>query len=92
MDTVKTATECYSTICRLNSDDVGTNYTVHFSTDNDGLIMGQNELTFEITGCPIGFGADKNGYICRVCDTFYYNIRHNFERSCLTCDRHANLG
>ena len=32
--------------------------TVQISADNSKLILAQNAMTFIITGCPVGFGAD----------------------------------
>ena len=42
------------------SGDVGSEYTLELSSDNDQLVLAQSELTFNITGCPIRYGADSN--------------------------------
>ena len=62
------------------------------STNNELLVLAETELTFNITGCPIGYGADSNNLTCTVCDTDKYNIDGDFVRECLSCDPDINSG
>ena len=73
-------------------DDVGSSYTLALSTDNELLVLAETELTFNITGCPIGYGSDSNNLTCTVCDSNKYNIDDSFVRECLTCDADVNSG
>ena len=68
------------------ADNIGDNYTLTLVADNDRLILGLKEVTFNVTGCPIGYGADSNNNTCTVCDTATYNIEENFVRNCLSCE------
>merc|ERR1719474_2160363 len=67
-------------------EDVGSEYTLALSTDNELLVLSQSEITFSITGCPVGYGSDSNNYTCTVCDSDTYNIEDGFVRECLDCD------
>ena len=74
------------------SSDFGTNYTLDVLANTDSFIMSTETITFNITGCPVGYGADSNNNTCTVCDTFTYNIEDNFVRNCLSCDPDDNDG
>ena len=74
------------------AENLGENITFQLEADNNRLLLGQSEITFNITGCPIGYGADSNNNTCTVCDTFTYNVEDNFVRNCLSCDPDDNEG
>ena len=68
------------------ADNIGDNYTLTFAADNDRLILGLKEVTFNVTGCPVGYGADSNNNTCTVCGALTYNMEENFVRNCLSCE------
>ena len=70
----------------------GDNYTLNLMVDNNRLLLGQNEITFNVTGCPIGYGADSSNNTCSLCDTFYYNVDDDYVGQCLSCDPDDNAG
>ena len=73
-------------------DDVGALYSVQLSMDNNRLVLDQNELTFNIIGCPAGFGADSSNFTCSVCEADTYNLQNGSLRECLSCDSVNNPG
>ena len=76
----------------IEGGDVGDEYTLEMATDNNQLVLGQNEVTFNVTGCPLGFGADSDNFTCTVCDAFTYNIESDFVGECSSCDPDDNEG
>ena len=70
----------------------GKEYTVSISMDNDHLVLAQSSTTFNVTGCPIGFGVKSVNFTCSLCDAFTYNIQENFVRECHSCDPEVNTG
>ena len=51
------------------ANDIGTVYEMNVSTDNDYLLLSDFTVSFEIIGCPIGYGSDSNNNSCDICDT-----------------------
>ena len=74
------------------SNDIGTEYTMNLSTDNDFLLLSDFTISFDVIGCPIGFGADSNNNSCDQCDTLFYNVEPDWTRQCLSCDPEDNTG
>ena len=70
----------------------GTNYTMNIQSDTDNFILNTKSVTFNVTGCPIGYGADSNNNTCTVCDIFTYNFDDDFVESCSSCDPNDNDG
>ncbi len=74
------------------SQHVGSQYSLHFSSDNNRLILGQSELTLNVTGCPAGFGAVSSNFTCSLCEVASFNIEDDFVRECLSCAPELNSG
>ena len=74
------------------SEHFGKTYTLYISMDNNRFILAKNELTFNVTGCPRGYGvsAPTLNYTCSLCDKDYYNIMNEFVRQCHSCDSKHN--
>ena len=72
----------------------GEQYTLQISMDNNRLILAHKEITFNVTGCPRGYGvsAPDLNYTCSVCDAATYNIMEDFVRQCHSCDPEDNPG
>ena len=60
------------------STDVGSNYTLSLSGNGDEFILDTETIVLNVTGCPVGYGADSNNNTCTVCDTFTYIRQFNF--------------
>ena len=76
----------------LSIDDIGDQYTIEITNDNNHFTLGQSQYTFNITGCPIGFGVDSDNTTCDECDDGEYNIDDDSVRECLSCDLGQNPG
>ena len=76
----------------ISGGDVGNTYTLEVSLDHNRFVLGQNEITLNVTGCGIGYGADLDNYTCEICDPFTYNIDEDFVGQCLSCDPAKNPG
>ena len=74
------------------ADDVGEQRTLQLSADNNRLILAQNAITLNITGCPAGYGADSDNFTCSICETDTYNLKDGSLRECLDCDTENNPG
>ena len=74
------------------SSHFGTNYTMNVQSYSDDFILDTKAITFMVTGCPIGYGADSNNNTCTVCDIFTYNDEDDFVGSCSSCDPNQNDG
>ena len=72
------------------ANNVGKNYTLRIGIDNEQLILTENELIFEVTGCPMGYGADSKNVSCAVCGTDEYNMDNNFVDQCFDCNPEDN--
>eukprot|EP01083_Nonionella_stella_P066591 175475_1 len=80
----------------LNSIDIqhnlATTFTVDVSVENDALYPINNQLSFDVIGCPIGYGADPNNLTCIECAIGYYNLLPNNLNKCNSCDPESNKG
>ena len=74
------------------ADNLGDIYPLHISLAGNELVLGQNEFTFNVTGCPTGFGVDSVNFTCSICGLDEYNIEDDFVRECLSCDPDDNPG
>ena len=74
------------------ADDVGEQYTLHLSVDNNRLILAQDAITLNITGCPAGYGADSDNFTCSICEADTYNLEDGSLRECTDCDTVNNPG
>ena len=72
------------------SNNVGMNYSLQIDTDNEELILTESELIFEVTGCPMGYGADSKNVSCTACTTNTYNVDDNFIGECFDCNPDDN--
>ena len=71
----------------ISLDNVGSNnYSIILSSDNDLLVLGQTELIFEVTGCPVGYGSDSNELMCSECEADTFNLESDFIGTCSECD------
>ena len=68
------------------ANNVGKNYTLQIDIDNDQLVQTDNILIIDVTGCPMGYGADSKNYSCTLCDTDSYNVDDDFVGQCHDCD------
>lgn len=76
----------------LLARDVGLQYTVQIAMADALLVLEQTAMTFNVTGCPSGYGADSNNLSCTLCGAGHYNIDRHSVRNCLDCDAHSNSG
>ena len=65
-------------------------YSLGIEMSNNELILKQNNVIFNITGCPARFGVDSRNLTCSRCDAFTYNDRNNSVRECMSCDPNIN--
>ena len=70
----------------------GAEYTLDVSMDNDQFVLTDDEMTFNVSGCPIGYGVKSVNFTCSVCDTFTYNIEDEYVGECHSCDPDDNTG
>ena len=74
------------------TEDVGEQYTLQLSADNNRLLLAQDAITLNITGCPAGYGADSDNFTCSICEADTYNLEDGSLRKCLDCDSVNNPG
>ena len=72
------------------ANSVGRNYTLQIYADSNQLVLMDNELIYEVRGCPIGYGADSMNVSCAVCGTTTFNMDHNFVGQCKECNHEEN--
>eukprot|EP01083_Nonionella_stella_P153573 493655_1 len=65
---------------------------MQLSVENDILVLDSEELSVNITGCPIGYGSDGNNFTCSVCDRDYFNLVKDNVNYCTPCDSDNNPG
>eukprot|EP01083_Nonionella_stella_P025231 69516_1 len=65
---------------------------MQLSVESNILVLDSEELSVNITGCPIGYGSDENNFTCSVCDADYFNLFDGSVNSCSSCDSDKNPG
>ena len=74
------------------ANSIGRNYTLQIYAESDQLVLADKELVYEVTGCPIGWGADSNNYSCAICERDSYNADNGLVGRCHDCDPDNNPG
>eukprot|EP01084_Bolivina_argentea_P167092 290065_1 len=62
--------------------------TFNFSVGLKGskvLSLVNNYISLYISGCPIGYGADNEGYFCDICDDGKFHLEPNNASPCNPC-------
>ena len=72
------------------NQDVGAIYDVNIEVIDNVLILDEDIISLDITGCPIGYGSDANNFTCSVCDTDFYNLNEDNVDKCKSCDIDKN--
>ena len=67
-------------------------YTLHISMDNELFVLQQNTITFNITGCPSGYGVGDRDAFCSICDPGTYNLEEDGVTECNSCGSDENSG
>eukprot|EP01083_Nonionella_stella_P205245 747594_1 len=73
-------------------DSLRNSVLMQLSVENDILVLDSEELSVNITGCPIGYGSDGNNFTCSVCDRDYFNLVKDNVNYCTPCDSDNNPG
>eukprot|EP00485_Elphidium_margaritaceum_P015027 CAMPEP_0202729254 /NCGR_PEP_ID=MMETSP1385-20130828/186035_1 /ASSEMBLY_ACC=CAM_ASM_000861 /TAXON_ID=933848 /ORGANISM="Elphidium margaritaceum" /LENGTH=1552 /DNA_ID=CAMNT_0049395511 /DNA_START=49 /DNA_END=4707 /DNA_ORIENTATION=- len=67
-------------------------FTLEVSILNDVLLLLDNQITLNVTGCPAGFGPDENNSTCIHCNNGYYNLLPVSVVECRSCEPGSNTG
>ena len=72
--------------------DIDTDYLidVFVATHNLVAVEANSSVSLRIIDCPSGYGQNRNGYACKICDTDKYNILANNSGPCKSCDPDKN--
>ena len=58
--------------------------------ENDDLVLGQSNITLNITECPAGRGVAVGEMLCSICDAGTFNLDNDVKRACSSCDSDKN--
>eukprot|EP01084_Bolivina_argentea_P271002 460959_1 len=71
-------------------ENIGQTYQLYSSVKNNKLLLNSNLISFEITGCPVGYGTDENNFICQRCEKDYFSLSSNNTQPCQSCEPENN--
>eukprot|EP01084_Bolivina_argentea_P281231 481144_1 len=65
-------------------------YNMNISVANNMLIVDKSTISLNVIGCPVKYGPDNNNFTCILCNTDYYNLKHNNTNHCKSCNPNDN--
>ena len=65
-------------------------YTLQMTMDTDELVLGQSNITLNITGCPSSFGLVSGELLCSKCEVGTFNLDDDTTSECRSCDPDQN--
>eukprot|EP01084_Bolivina_argentea_P167090 290062_1 len=64
---------------------IGKTFNFSVQLQSKVLSLVNNYIPFYISGCPIGYGADTEGYFCDICDDGKFHLEPNNASPCNPC-------